>query len=120
MSKLTKKITRGFVLHDKKTMNESQRFRKESTNINLEKDNIAFINHLDEEDLIKKSARHLKDALYQRYVRNDLDYLKSTIATKAFNIQTSPAYYSFFNFISWIYLGLTFVEPGHYHDETLP
>lgn len=77
---------------------------------------MEFLNHLDDQALIDKSARHFLDALSERRQRNDIDYHGKGLYFLCLVIQNNWVVLNLLTISTWVYIFLVFIEPAQLHD----
>lgn len=65
---------------------------------------------------IKKAARHLRDAIYHRSVRHDLDFYNKKLFQITYEWQTNPSWQSYLFMTAWFYMLSVFFESNNSFD----
>lgn len=69
------------------------------------------------EERFAKAARHLRDALFLRRMRNDFDIHKKNAVRMIYELQTNPLWEAFLSYLGWGYMLLSILEPSYSNDQ---
>jgi hypothetical protein len=101
----------------KRNMSYSEKVGRLNQAFSADEDNeMEFLNHLDDEALIDKSARHFMDALEERRQRNDIDYHGKGLYFICLMIQNNWLFMNLVVLCTWVYIFLAFIEPAQLHE----